>query len=135
MKIEIFFYDCTIPSLNITGIYTKHEHTLFKKIYYYNESCLLAKYEQLVAKKVKIIAVSEKDVNTYETKFGAARIWHLPVFIPYSQIKTEEGLGTFCLYHGNLSVSENEKAAIWLLENVFHQLKIPFVIAGKKPFC
>jgi hypothetical protein len=55
------------------------------------------------------------------------------VFIPYQQVKSKEGIGTYCLYHGNLSVSENEKAAIWLLENVFSKLKIPFVIAGKNP--
>jgi hypothetical protein len=28
---------------------------------------------------------------------------------------------------------ENEKAATWLLENVFNKLDIPFVIAGKAP--
>jgi hypothetical protein len=30
-----------------------------------------------------------------------------------------------CLYHGNLSVEENEKAAVWLLENVFNDLSTP----------
>jgi len=30
-------------------------------------------------------------------------------------------------------VDANEKAAIWLLENIFHTLEIPFVIAGKNP--
>nr|MDQ6904155.1 glycosyltransferase family 4 protein [Bacteroidota bacterium] len=39
----------------------------------------------------------------------------------------------FCLYHGNLSVTENEKAAFWLLENVINVLELPFVIAGKNP--
>ena len=37
------------------------------------------------------------------------------------------------MYHGNLSVGENEKAASWLLEEVFANLKIPFVVAGKDP--
>jgi hypothetical protein len=37
------------------------------------------------------------------------------------------------LYHGNLSVPENEEAALWLLRNVFNKVKMPFVIAGKKP--
>jgi hypothetical protein len=30
-------------------------------------------------------------------------------------------------------VEENEKAAIWLLEEVFNDLQIPFLIAGKNP--
>ena len=43
------------------------------------------------------------------------------------------GKGCYCLYHGNLSINENEEAAIWLLQNVFNNLHIPFVIAGKNP--
>ena len=38
-----------------------------------------------------------------------------------------------CLYHGNLSVPENEEAALWLLCKVSTKARIPFVIAGKKP--
>ena len=42
-------------------------------------------------------------------------------------------MGSLCLYHGNLSVAENEEAATWLLQKVFSKIKKPFVIAGKKP--
>src|SRR5690606_4744798 len=34
---------------------------------------------------------------------------------------------------GNLSVCENETAAIWLLAKVFSKIQIPVVIAGKDP--
>jgi hypothetical protein len=44
-----------------------------------------------------------------------------------------EGMGSYCLYHGDLSVDANEKAAIWLVEKIFRHLKVPFVIAGKDP--
>lgn len=111
----------------------KHERSLIKKIYFFNESRLLKCYEGEVASKVPILAVSEKDVATYRKQFNAQQVTHLPVFIPFEEIKSEEGLGTYCLYHGNLSVSENEKAAIWLLEEVFSKLKVPFIIAGKNP--
>lgn len=111
----------------------RHERSLLKKLYFYNESRLLKKYEALLADKVPILAVAEKDMQLYKERFGAAAITHLPVFIPFQEVKSEEGLGNYCLYHGNLSVSENEKAALWLLEKVFCKLKIPFVIAGKNP--
>src|SRR6478735_10466301 len=42
-------------------------------------------------------------------------------------------IGSFCLYHANLSVPENEKAAFYLLEEVFNDLPIPLVITGKNP--
>jgi glycosyltransferase involved in cell wall biosynthesis len=110
-----------------------HEKSLLKKAYYYNESRLLKSYEQKIANKATIIAVSKKDVHTYRNQFGAKKISYLPVFTPFDDITSMEGVGAYCLYHGNLSVTENEKAAIWLLENVFQKLKIPFVIAGKNP--
>ncbi len=111
----------------------KHSGSLIKKLYYYNESRLLKKYERKLARKLPIIAVSQKDVHLYQQKFNASRISYLPVFVPWHEIKCPEGLGTYCLYHGNLSVEENERAALWLAENVFNDLKIPFIIAGKNP--
>jgi glycosyltransferase involved in cell wall biosynthesis len=43
------------------------------------------------------------------------------------------GTGNFCLYHGNLSKTEHDYAAHWLLKNVFNSLEVPFVIAGDNP--
>jgi hypothetical protein len=42
-------------------------------------------------------------------------------------------MGSYCLYHGDLSVDANEKAALWLLQDVFLKIKLPLVIAGKNP--
>lgn len=111
----------------------RHERSLLKKLYFYNESRLLKRYEERLAARVPIVAVAEKDADLYKEKFHATAITHLPVFIPFQEVKSLEGLGTYCLYHGNLSISENEKAAIWLLEKVFCGLKVPFIIAGKNP--
>ena len=110
-----------------------HEKNPLKKLYYRHESRLLKKYEQHLAGKVKIAAVSEQDVQLYRQVFNATDITHLPVFLPYTMAACKTGKGCFCLYHGNLSINENEEAAIWLLQNVFRQLEIPFVIAGKDP--
>ena len=110
-----------------------HEKSWLKKAYFYNESRLLKQYERKMVNQVNILAMSEKDVDLYKQKFHAPHISYMPVFTPFQQVNSSEGLGTYCLYHGNLSVAENEKAAIWLLENVFNKLKFPFVIAGKNP--
>lgn len=106
---------------------------LFKKIYFKRESRLLNKYEESIANKTTIITVSEQDAAVYRKEFLAKRVMNLPVFLPFNTIQPREGIGCFCLYHGNLSVAENEKAAIWLLKEVFHDLKVPFVVAGKNP--
>ena len=111
----------------------KNETNLFKKLYFLNESRLLYKYEKDMANKASFIAVSEHDVQVYQQLFNAKDIFYLPVFIPHTLATGKEGKGCFCLYHGNLSINENETAAIWLLQNVFNKLQIPFVIAGKNP--
>ncbi len=105
----------------------------FKKLYFFAESKLLKKYEKKIGKNIMIAAVSSHDVELYKRHFNASYIFHLPVFLPDNEVKGIAGKGPYCLYHGNLSISENEEAVIWLLKNVFSELKIPFVIAGKDP--
>jgi len=111
----------------------KNEPRFLKKLYFYNESRLLFKYEKSIANKAGFIAVSDQDVKLYRQLFNAKNIYYLPVFIPHTLAVGKEGKGCFCLYHGNLSINENETAVTWLLENVFNTLDIPFVIAGKDP--
>jgi hypothetical protein len=109
------------------------ERSLFRKLYYLHESNLLRSYEHRIAGKVKILAVSEKDREQYRTEFGARNIQTLPVFLPFEDVRTREGTGCFCLYHGNLSVPENEQAVLWLLKNVFSALELPLIISGRQP--
>ena len=111
----------------------KSTNSIFKKLYYAIESKLLYGYEKRIARKVLILPVSEQDLTVYKKKLNADKIIHLPVFLPYTEILIQEGVGCYCMYHGNLSVAENEMAAIWLLKYVFKELATPFVIAGKNP--
>lgn len=109
------------------------EKSLWKKMYYLHESNMLQQYERRISGKVKILAVSAKDSEQYRTEFGAGNIETLPVFLPYEEVRSKEGTGCFCLYHGNLSVPENEQAVIWLLKKVFCSLELPLIISGKHP--
>ncbi|MEO8412373.1 MAG: glycosyltransferase [Ginsengibacter sp.] len=112
---------------------SKATNNFLKKIYFKQESSLLKKYEKRIAGKTTFLTVSEKDTETYRREFGATDVRYLPVFLPFTHVKSEAGPGNFCLYHGNLSVPENAKAARWLIKNVGNLLDIPFVIAGKNP--
>jgi len=111
----------------------KASNNLYKKFYYNLESRLLKKYENLVSRKAKFIAINEEDKETYQKTFLAKDVEFLPAFLPYNKVKSLTGAGNFCLYHGNLSVAENEKTALWLLQNIFNHCEIPFFIAGKNP--
>ncbi len=111
----------------------KSTTNLINKFYYLHESKLLKKYEKGIANRAILLTVSEQDAAIYRKELGASKIMNLPVFLPFTTIQPREGIGCFCLYHGNLSVVENERAANWLLKEVFNDLKVPLVIAGKNP--
>jgi len=105
-----------------------------KKMYFLWESKLLKTYEQqLVSKATAFWAVTQKDTDYYRNDLHCNTMDYLPLFLPDWNVKSPQGMGTFCLYHGNLEVSENEYAAEWLLKNIFNKLEIPLVIAGKNP--
>lgn len=106
---------------------------LIKRAYYWNESRLLKTYEKSIAAKATFWATKKADNDVYRQEFGCKNIEELPLYLPNWEVKCLEGMGSYCFYHGDLSVVANEKAVIWLLEKVFPELEIPFVIAGKNP--
>ena len=122
---------------NVEHVYYEHlaknESHFLKKFYYNKEAQLLKKYEDNIANKAHIFTLSTEDSRMYAQLFHAKDISFLPAFLPYDTIKSEVGKGSYCLYHANLSVNENEMAALWLIENVFNTLTIPLIIAGRNP--
>ncbi|RYG42326.1 MAG: glycosyltransferase [Chitinophagaceae bacterium] len=105
-----------------------------RKVYYHFESALLKKFEQQIATVPDhILTVSSQDAETYRRLFNVNNVDVLPVFTGFTHDIPPSGAGSFCLYHGNLSVPENERAVAWLLNEVFNNFDVPFVIAGKSP--
>ena len=47
---------------------------------------------------------------------------YLPSFHPHHELTILQGKGQYILFHGNLSVSENYEAAVWLITNVFSNI-------------
>lgn len=103
-----------------------------KKTYYIAESVLTKKYTASLPGDCMYACVSADDKNYFEEKgFGNVKL--VPGFPSWQEVNCPTGIGSLCLFHGNLSEAENEKAALWLLCNVFNKVRIPFVIAGKNP--
>lgn len=109
------------------------ESSFFKKLYFLHESKLLKKYNQHLPEECMYACISKEDMHVFKDEYHLQHIKFLPAFPAWQQISGDEGMGNLCLYHGNLSVGENEKAATWLLQNVFTKIRKPFVIAGKNP--
>ncbi len=106
---------------------------IFRKLYYRNESRLLKRYTHTLPTGCAYASVSKKDTATLRHEYQLPHVHFIPTFPTWQRVRGQEGIGNLCLYHGNLSVPENEEAALWLLCKVFNKIRVPLVIAGKKP--
>jgi hypothetical protein len=109
----------------------RSETSFFKKMYFAVESKLLKDYQARLERQVKIAFLSMADKDHF-LQLGFKNLFFIPCFVPWTEIQAAEGKGAYCLYHGNMAISENEAAAVWLMEHVFDKPGIPFVIAGNK---
>ena len=109
------------------------ESNLWKKLYFNQESRLLRKYSNRLPQDCTYACVTDTDVRSFRDDYGLKNVQLLPTFPAWPSVQSAEGQGDFCLYHGNLSVPENEEAAMWLLTRVFTKVRYHFIIAGKKP--
>lgn len=106
------------------------EKNLFKKYYFLNESTKLEAYEPILSNSSGIVAITEKE-KEYFNRFHHT-VKTVSAFHGHNQINCKPGTGKYILYQGNLSIGENNKAALFLAEalgNGKHQL----VIAGSSP--
>lgn len=103
-----------------------------KSIFYKNEAKKLARYETKLSHATALLAIQNKDFEHF--KQINLNTYLLPASLPESQSNKEVSLKNYALFHGNLSVPENEEAAKWLIKNVCSKIKnIAFKIAGQNP--
>ncbi|KAJ1501052.1 hypothetical protein HMI54_010288 [Coelomomyces lativittatus] len=79
------------------------------------------------------LSVTAKDAETYIHEFDCKSVIHLPLFLPEWKVNAITGMGTYCLYHGDLSVDANIIIIEWLVKKIFVDVDIYLKIAGKKP--
>lgn len=111
----------------------KREKSLLKKWYYLIEAQLLKQYENSIMAVDAFFTVAMHDHDFFKKKHPAATHEYIPSFQPYDEINSKKGKGDYCIYHGNLALSENREAAIFLLKEVVPFINTPFVIAGRNP--
>lgn len=104
----------------------------WKRWFFNLEAKKLERYEPILKYATSILAVQDFDLKHFEQFCSETYMLRSSINLPNnSKFSTTEKYG---LYHGNLSVIENEEAALWLLENVFINLpNNSFKICGKDP--
>ncbi len=112
----------------------KTESSVWKKLYFALESARLMRYEGMaVASATHLLAISAQDKKYFKDRYPKALVNLVPAFHPSDEVQILEGMGEYALYQGDLSVSDNERSVIFLVNEVFAKTDVPFVIAGRNP--
>ena len=109
----------------------KAEHHVLRKLYNLIESLKLRAHDRILQYANAIVTISPNDYDYYNEQYSNVECIsssHSPGIM-----SCQTGEGAYILYHGKLSVPENEKAVVYLLKEVFSKSKIPFIIAGMNP--
>jgi len=126
---------CAIRMHNVEWHYyrnlAQNARTFWEQLYFRSEARKLKKHEILL-KKIPLLCISTSDLHYYlNLGFHA---YYLPVTIHPDIVLSPVKGKLFALYHGNLSVFENQEAIDKLIEeNKRSKLPIPVVIAGRNP--
>jgi hypothetical protein len=106
----------------------KSEKNGFKKMFFKTESRKLNSYEKILNKVNYILTISPYEQTYFETKYDK-KATYIPVFHENNKVKKLSNKGNFALYHGDLRVSDNLKAASYLID-VFKDINYKFIIAS-----
>ncbi|MBL7778724.1 MAG: mannosyltransferase [Chitinophagales bacterium] len=101
------------------------------KFYLDQESKKLKKFEDELKSADKIFAISKADYEYLRQSFE--QISYVSAFHNNEEVTSQPGKGAYILYHGNLSVAENNQAAMFLVKKVAEGLPFRFIFAGKNP--
>lgn len=107
----------------------KAEKCLWKKLYYRIEAKRLARYDKILAKATSIFTISKEDTTYYQNMYPQKTIY-ISAFHENKEVIKANSSKDFALFHGNLQVSENTNAILFLLQ-VFKDLDYKLVIAGR----
>lgn len=122
---------------NIEHDYYNHlalaEKNPLKKFYYQREAKKLQQFEPVIKNATVSFVVSLSDLTYFEQAYPNNKFVFVPSFHPGNEVKMMPGKGDYVLYHGNLSVAENENAAKYIVNKVFSNLETPLVVAGLNP--
>lgn len=109
--------------------------SIVDKIFFKMEAFKLNLYEKSLGNHLSVAVINEGEADYYKNRdYNIFRsVTYIPPFHENSKVISLPGRGNYVLYHGNLSVSDNEQVVLFILNKIFSGLQIPLIIAGKNP--
>lgn len=111
----------------------KAEKAWVNKLYYYAESLKMYFYQNVLKKADVLFPIAKDDESYLRKKFPYMKMLFIPAFHQNNVVTSKLGKADYILYHGNLAVPENKKAALFLIYEVFSHLPYRCVVAGRNP--
>ena len=93
----------------------KSESNLFKKNFFKSEAKKLKQYERILEEVDGVFTISPYEQDYFEQKYGEKCIY-VPAFHDANIYTDHKSKGKKILYHGNILVSENVRAALFLID-------------------
>lgn len=106
----------------------KSESNIFKRNFFHQESKKLKKYEKILDMMDGVFSISPLEQAYFLKKYGQ-KCTYIPAFHNNTIHTTLSKKGDFILYHGNILVAENVKAAMFLID-VYKNSGYQLVIAS-----
>jgi len=110
----------------------KLSEKIWEKTFFHLESLRLKRFEKSILNHANhILAISETEQTYFKIKHTS--VHYIPPFHPNEVVDIDtSGIGEYALFHGKLSVPDNELAALMLINDVFAKVDFPLIIAGKE---
>ena len=90
-------------------------------------------YENDIKNRFPLLVSNHETAEKFTAKNKKLSNYVIPPCIGIPTYLGEDGAGSFCLFHCDLDNHITEKAAHWLLDNIFNEIDIPLVITGNNP--
>lgn len=109
--------------------------SLAKRCYYMSEAWKLHSFEKQLEYADAILAITPADQQYFLKHYPSVPAYWIPCFYNDMLSDCVEKTEPYVLYHGNLSVDENIRAAFFILDNLVPLLdnNIKIIFAGKSP--
>jgi len=108
------------------------ENNFLKKLYFKTEARKLKNFEPTLKNADEILAITRQDQVYFQKQYHKGV--YLPVFASMNVENKKREPGNYALYHGNLSVAENEFAVRFLVNEVWeNDFPLKLIVAGKNP--
>ncbi len=103
----------------------------WRKLFFNKESKKLKKFDNALKLADGLFCLNSNDLEYYKAINPASNLWAVGCSLEQkSTLPTEK----YALFHGNLSVVENEKSLRWIIDVwVKNKLTFPLIVAGKNP--